>query len=478
MLLALVFFYLLVTIAIGLWAAKRVKNTSDFAIAGRHLPLVMIITTTFATWFGSETVLGIPAKFVSGGLGSVVEDPFGAGTCLILVGLFFAAKLYRMTLLTISDYYRARYGRTVEVACSVIIILSYLGWVSAQVTALGLVFNLLSAGQISIELGMIIGTASILAYTLFGGMWSVAVTDFIQMIILVVGLMIIAVFASQQAGGADKVIALAVSKDLFHFLPEPSFNEIVFFIGAAITMMFGSIPQQDVFQRVMSAKDEYAATRGPVIGGVCYILFAFVPMFLVVSALIIMPEQAQALLTEDPQKVLPTLVLEHMPFAMQVIFFGALLSALKSTASATLLAPSVTFVENIWRQFVPRMSDRQELRDMRIATLVFSACVCAYAIAMQGTSIYELVSGAYQIPLVGAFVPLVAGLFWKRATTQGAVFAIVLGLLTWLMFLATPAGEVFPAQLAGLIAAAVGMVVGSLGPQALANRHDPVTLGH
>jgi len=478
MLLALVFFYLLVTIAIGLWAAKRVKNTSDFAIAGRHLPLVMIITTTFATWFGSETVLGIPAKFVEGGLGSVVEDPFGAGTCLILVGLFFAAKLYRMTLLTISDYYRARYGRTVEVACSIIIILSYLGWVSAQVTALGLVFNLLSAGQISIELGMIIGTASILAYTLFGGMWSVAVTDFIQMIILVVGLMIIAVFASQQAGGADKVIELAVSKDLFNFLPEPSFTEIVFFIGAAITMMFGSIPQQDVFQRVMSAKDEYAATRGPVIGGVCYILFAFVPMFLVVSALIIMPEQAQALLTDDPQKVLPTLVLEHMPFTMQVIFFGALLSALKSTASATLLAPSVTFVENIWRQFTPRMNDRQELRDMRIAVLVFSACVCAYAIAMQGTSIYELVSGAYQIPLVGAFVPLVAGLFWKRATTQGAVFAIVLGLLTWLMFLATPAGEVFPAQLAGLIAAVVGMVIGSLGPQALANRHDLVTLGH
>jgi len=478
MLLALVFFYLLVTIAIGLWAAKRVKNTSDFAIAGRHLPLVMIITTTFATWFGSETVLGIPAKFVEGGLGSVVEDPFGAGTCLILVGLFFAAKLYRMTLLTISDYYRARYGRTVEVACSIIIILSYLGWVSAQVTALGLVFNLLSAGQISIELGMIIGTASILAYTLFGGMWSVAVTDFIQMIILVVGLMIIAVFASQQAGGADKVIALAASKDLFNFLPEPSFTEIVFFIGAAITMMFGSIPQQDVFQRVMSAKDEYAATRGPVIGGVCYILFAFVPMFLVVSALIIMPEQAQALLTDDPQKVLPTLVLEHMPFTMQVIFFGALLSALKSTASATLLAPSVTFVENIWRQFTPRMNDRQELRDMRIAVLVFSACVCAYAIAMQGTSIYELVSGAYQIPLVGAFVPLVAGLFWKRATTQGAVFAIVLGLLTWLMFLATPAGEVFPAQLAGLIAAVVGMVIGSLGPQALANRHDLVTLGH
>lgn len=478
MLLALVFAYLLVTIAIGLWAAKRVKNTADFAIAGRHLPLVMIVTTTFATWFGSETVLGIPAKFVEGGLGEVVEDPFGAGACLILVGLFFAAKLYRMTLLTISDYYRARYGRTVEVVCSLIIILSYLGWVSAQVTALGLVFNLLSGGAISIAAGMVLGTASILAYTLFGGMWSVAVTDFIQMIILVVGLAVIAMFAGELAGGADRVIDLAVSRDMFRFLPEPNLHDIVFFLAAAITMMLGSIPQQDVFQRVMSAKDVKAATRGPVIGGACYILFAFVPMFLVTSALLIMPEQAQALLHDDPQKLLPTLVLEHMPFVMQVLFFGALLSALKSTASATLLAPSVTVVENIWRQFYPRLGDRQQLRDMRIAVLLFSVCVCAYAIVMEGTPIYEMVSSAYQVPLVGAFVPLAAGLYWKRATTQGAVFAIVLGLLTWLLFLVTPAGEAFPAQLAGVLASATGMVIGSYGRQAVRNQYDVKLLAH
>jgi SSS family transporter len=471
MLLTLVIFYLLVTIAIGLWAAKRVKNTADFAIAGRHLPLVMIVTTTFATWFGAETVLGIPARFVQGGLNSVVEDPFGAGTCLILVGLFFAAKLYRMTLLTISDYYRERYGRGVEIACSFIIILSYLGWVSAQVTALGLVFNLLSAGAIPVPVGMVLGTLSILAYTLFGGMWSVAVTDFLQMIILVVGLAIIAGFAAEQAGGAGEVIALATSRDLFNFLPPPTFTDIVFFLAAAMTMMLGSIPQQDVFQRVMSANSVQAATRGPVIGGICYILFAFVPMFLITSALIIMPEQAATLIADDPQKVLPTLVLERMPFVMQVIFFGALLSALKSTASATLLAPSVTFVENIWRQFFPRTSEKKDLLTMRIAVLVFSACVCTYAILLQGTSIYELVSAAYQVTLVGAFVPLAFGLYWPRATTQGAVFSIVLGILAWLIFMNTPAGETFPAQLAGFLMAVVGMVLGSLGKQTVQNTH-------
>ena len=471
MLLTLVFMYLLVTVAIGLWAAKRVKGTADYVVAGRHLPLIMVVTTTFATWFGSETVLGIPARFVEDGLNGIVEDPFGAGTCLILVGLFFAAKLYRMTLLTISDFYRERFGSQVELVCSLMIILSYLGWVAAQVTALGLVFNLLSGDTLSVTGGMAIGTLIIMTYTLFGGMWSVAVTDFMQMIVLVVGLTVIAIYAGNLAGGADKVIALASQKELFNFLPPPDFKEILFFIGAAVTLMFGSIPQQDVFQRVMSAKNEKAAVRGPIIGGTFYILFAFVPMFLVTSALIIMPEEAANLIAEDPQKVIPVLVTQHMPFVMQVFFFGALLSALMSTASATLLAPSVTFIENIYRQFVPRGSDQQELRNMRIAVFIFSLCVCGYSIALEGTSIYDMVSSAYQIPLVGAFIPLVFGLYWKKATTQGAIFSIVLGICFWLVFTFTPAGEEFPAQLAGLFASLVGMLIGSLGKQAIKNHH-------
>ena len=469
MLLALVIVYLLITIAIGLVAARRVKNTADYAIAGRHLPLVMIVTTTFATWFGSETVLGIPAKFVNSGLNGVIEDPFGAGLCLILVGMFFAGKLYRMKLLTIADYYRERYGPQVEVVCTLIIMVSYLGWVSAQVSALGLVFNVLSDGVISMPLGMGIGVVSILAYTLFGGMWSVAITDFIQMIILVCGLATLAVFAGGQAGGAERVMALAESKNMFHFLPDANWHDVMFFVVSGLTIMLGSIPQQDVFQRVMSANTVESATRGPIIGGVCYMLFAFVPMFLVVSAMIIMPEQALTLISDDPQRVLPTLVMQKMPFVMQVIFFGALLSAIKSTASATLLAPSVTFTENIWRQFNPGMDDRAELKAMRLTVLVFSAVVLAYAIVMQGTSIYEMVSSAYQVPLVGAFVPLAFGLYWSKATTQGALLSIALGLMSWLLFLLTPMGEVLPAQGVGLVVATLAMVAGSLAPQRLRN---------
>ena len=469
MLISFIVLYLMASIAIGLYAATRVKNTADYAVAGRSLPLAVVIATTFATWFGSETVLGVPGQFVKENLGGIVEDPFGAGMCLILVGFFFARKLYRRNIITIGDYYRQRYGALIEVLCSIIIIFSYLGWVGAQVTALGLVFNLLSQGAISVAWGMAIGTLVVLVYTLYGGMWSVALTDFVQMIVITVGLLAIAWFAAGMAGGADKVIDYAAREGKFQFLPTGGLKEWLFFIGAAITMMLGSVPQQDVFQRVMSSKDEDTAVRGPIIGGSLYILFAFVPMFVVVAALMVLPE-TQGMLADDPQRVLPTLVLEHMPVVLQVAFFGALLSAIMSTASATMLAPSTTFVENILRNLRPGMSDQQTLKAMRISVLVFTVCVLVYSITMEGSSIYELVAGAYQVPLVGAFVPLAFGVYWKRATTQGALLAMALGIGVWLLFVASPMlHEAFPQQLAGVLAAITGMVGGSLAPQFVAD---------
>ena len=476
MLVAFIVLYLAVSVAIGLYAATRVHNTANYAVAGRSLPLAMVVATTFATWFGSELVLGVSARFVDGGLSEVVEDPFGASMCLVLVGLFFAYRLYQKNLITLGDYYRQRFGRTVEVVCSGIIIFSYLGWVAAQITALGLVFNLITQGAMPVTGGMVLGTLIVLLYTLYGGMWSVAMTDFVQMIVIVLGLTLIAWFAADLAGGAGKVVEFAAREGKFRFFPvDGGLKEWTFFFAAAITMMLGSIPQQDVFQRVMSSDSARTARIGPVIGGLLYLLFAFVPMFVVTAAVVVMPETAQELLKDDPQKVLPTLVMERMPLALQIAFFGALLSAIMSTASATLLAPSTTFVENMLRNLRPGMSDAATLKAMRVSVVVFTAIVLVYAITMQGTSIYEMVSGAYQVPLVGAFVPLVFGLYWARATTQGALCAVVLGLSVWLLFIATPAlAEAFPQQLAGVLAALIGMVAGSLLPQWTLNRKGHV----
>ena len=464
MLLWFVIAYLVVSIAIGLAAATRVHNARDYITAGRHLPLYVVFATVFATWFGAETVLGISATFVKEGMGGLVSDPFGASLCLILFGLFFARPLYRMNLLTIGDFYRQRYNRSVELATSICIALSYLGWVSAQVTALGLVFNVLSQDAISPALGMVIGASVVLVYTLFGGMWSVAVTTFVQMIVIVLGLLYIAWLVSDMAGGTATVINHAAANNKFEFLPRFSLTEVVAFTAALITMGFGSIPQQDVFQRMNASKNERTAVWGSVLGGSAYFLFAFVPLFLVYAATLIDPKMVAGLIETDSQRILPSLILNHMPLPAQIIFFGALLSVIMSTASGTLLAPSVTISENVLKGLLGRMSDHSFLWMNRAVVTAFAILVTVYAI-YSDESIHGMVENAYKVTLVAAFVPLAAGLYWKRATTQGAACAIIGGLASWIVLEFIGSEDLWPPQFIGFLVSVAGMVAGSLLPQ-------------
>lgn len=465
--------YWVISVAIGLYAARKVKNTADFAIAGRHLPFYMVVATVFATWFGSEAVLGIPSTFLEEGLGGIIADPFGSSLCLILFGLFLAGPLYKMNLLTIGDFYKKRYGRVAEVLTTLAIVVSYLGWVAAQITALGLVFHVVSGGVISQLAGMWIGSMTILIYTFFGGMWAVAITDLLQMAIIVIGMLLIGGEVAGMTGGVGSVIAHAAEAGKFdNFVPSLDWIGIVGFVAALTTMMFGSMPQQDVFQRAQSANSLTGAKWGSVLGGSIYFFFAFIPVFLAYSATLVAPELVAKHMAEDgdSQMLLPDFVLTHAPLWLQILFFGALLSAIKSCASATLLAPSVTFTENILRPLRPEMSDKQVLRAMRWVTLLFTVLVTFYAINSDA-SIFEMVENAYQVTLVSAFVPLIAGIFWRRATNQGALAAIFMGVLVWIPCLIfAPESETMPPQLAGLIASAAGMVVGSLMPQFL--RHD------
>lgn len=456
-----VILYWVISVGIGIYAARYVNNSKDFAIAGRSLPMYVVTATVFATWFGSEAVLGIPATFVKEGLRGVVADPFGSSMCLVIVGVFFARRLYRMNLLTIGDYYRNRFGRKVEVLVTLCIVASYLGWVAAQIKALGLVFNVVSGGVISMNMGMLIGAASVLIYTLMGGMWSVAITDFLQMIIIVIGMVYIGWEVSGMVGGAGVVIQHAADAGKLEFWPSPTPREMLWFFAAWITMMLGSVPQQDVFQRVASSKSESVARNASILGGILYFLFAFIPMFLGYSASLIDPAMVEELIGTDAQLILPTLIMTKMPVLAQVMFFGALLSAIKSCASATLLAPSVTFSENIVKEMLPGQSDKQMLLTMRIVVLVFTAVVTAFAMNSDA-SIFQMVENAYKVTLVAAFVPLVFGFYWKRATGQGAFASMILGLMTWISLeIFNPAGF-WPPQLAGVLMSLIGMIVISL----------------
>jgi len=470
MLITSVVLYLLVTIAIGLWAAQRVHNSRDYVVAGRSLPLYMSAATVFATWFGAETVLSVSATFTRDGLGGIVADPFGASFCLLFVAIFFARAFYRMDLLTIGDFYHKRYNKTVEVITSVAITASYLGWTSAQLTALGLVFWVLSGGSIDLSTGIMIGAAIVVVYTIFGGMWSVALTDLFQSVVILFGLTAVAWLVGDMAGGASKVIAAASEAGRFEFWPKGGSKEWLAFLAAWMTLAIGSIPQQDVFQRVTSAKDERTAVRGTLIGGAVYFCFAFVPIFIAYAALVIDPGYEKLFAAEDAreiQRILPDLILNKTPMWAQVLFFGALLSAILSTASGAIIAPTSLFTENVIRPFVRNMSDRQFMLLLRVILVTFSLAALLFALNSKST-MYEMVQNAYKVTLVSCVVPLAAGVFWKRATTVGAVLSVVFGLVSWTIAELTAAEATVPPQLVGLAFSIVGMVLGSLVPRAAA----------
>lgn len=470
-----VIIYVVISIGFGLLAARRVNNSTDYILAGRSLPIYITIATVFATWFGSEAVLGIPATFMEEGMAGVVADPFGAAFCLVFVGVFFAARLYRMKLLTISDFYRQRYSRQVEVLVSVAVCISYLGWVAAQVVALGLTINMISMGQVSFEWGMVIGLTVVMLYTIYGGMWSVAIMDFIQMMTILAGLLVVAyLVAGRLDGGVMEVVNHAKDHDKFNFWPELNGPAVLAFIGAFVTLALGSIPQQDVFQRVMSSKNEQVAVRGTIIGGLFYLLFCFVPIFIVYGASLLDPVLAETHLAAggDPQRILPEFILNDVPTWVQVIFFGALLSAIMSTASGTLLAPSAILAKNILRQWL-NLNDQQLLVALRLTVFGFGLLVLLYAYLSSsvGLSIFEMVENAYLVTLCGAFVPLAFGVYWKRANNAGALLSIALGVLSWaamevisLQMAARDQSLWIPPQLVGLLMAIIGMLLGSLMP--------------
>lgn len=485
MLIACVVLYMAATIAVGVYASSRVKDSKDFMVAGRSLPLYMNFACVFATWFGAETVLSVSARFADQGMGFVSGDPFGASTCLVLVALFFARTFYRLELMTIGDYYHVRYGKAVEIVTSLAIAASYLGWTSAQLSALGLVTNVLFK-DLTLNQSIMIGAVIVTIYTMIGGMWSVALTDVIQTAAIVIGLIIVAALLGHNAGGFGNVIEHARAAGKLNLFPHVKAAAWWVFIGEFVTMAFGSIPQQDVFQRVTSAKNEKTALIGTLCGGLFYFAFAFVPMFIAYAAVMIDQNAAAHFASEDSrevQKVLPQLVLNQTPMWCQILFFGAVLSAILSTASGTLLAPSSILTENVLQPLTKHFDDKKMLRLLR-GILVGVAIVSTTISVNSSKTMYEMVEAGYSVTLVVAFIPLVAGIYWSRATTQGAVFSIVLAVSVWLgcrySFYDPESDQTWktvPPQLYGLAASIVGMTIGSLLPNWIGHQQvDPAIL--
>lgn len=451
MLLFFITLYLLANIALGWWMSKRVKTTSDFVNAGRNLPLMVAACTFFATWFGSETVLGASAEFIQHGFLGIIEDPFGSALCFFLVGLFYARPLYKLDILTFNDYFKIRFNRVIEFGSALFMIPSYIGWIAAQLLALAILLNVLMG--IPIVYGITICTVAVVIYTYFGGMWAVSITSFVQTIVIIIGLVVLCLSLYFQLDSPKQLVE-SVPNNFFQFFPDRDFNSVVHYMAAWMVIGLGSIPQQVIFQRVVAAKDADTAVRASHLGGLMYLSIAMLPLFIALCSKVLYPE----LQGEDAQLILPLTVLQHSNLFIQILFFGALLSAILSTASGGILAPATVVGENLIKPFRKDLSDQQLLRIMRFS--VIGIALASMLMAFSSDSIFEMVAQSSTISLVALFVPLTAGLYWKKANSTGALISMIAGILVWLCF--EWIGSEIPSLIWGLLASLVGMIFGSL----------------
>ncbi len=421
-------------------------------LAGRSLPLMLSSSALFATWFGSETVFGASSEFLKGGLYSVIEDPFGAALCLILFGLFFARKLYSMNLLTLGDFFEIRYGKRTELVASVFLAPPYVGYIAAQLVAMGLILKAVTGMEV--WEGVVISAFVVTLYTYIGGMWAISITDFVQSIVIISGLAVLAFILSEKAGGAATVLR-EVPASNFQFFPDFKFKDIVIYLAAWSVLGLGSLPSQDVFQRVMSSNSVNTAVRSCFIAAGLYLTIAMLPLFISICVTHLYPDFTQG----DTQLALPNMVLTHATMPVQILFFGSLLSAIMSTTSSAILAPAAIFSENLVKPLMKeKISDKRLLIITRFAILGFS--VVATVMACIRSNIYELVGESSVLSLVSLFVPLAFGLYWKRASSVGAFLSMVLGTFAWFFFEQMETD--WPSLVPAVLISTVSMIIGSL----------------
>jgi Na+/proline symporter len=447
--------YFIVMIAVGLWARARIHDAEDYLVAGRRLPVWLATPTLVATWFGAGTLLTATDEIRVHGLQRAALDPLGAGLCLILAGFVVAGPLWRMRLLTLGDFFRVRFGPTAELWSAILMVPTYFGWIAAQFVALSellaLVFGLdPTAGLLLVA---IVGTL----YTLVGGMWSVTLTDGVQLIVVVIGLLaltftVLGELGGSVAGGLAE-IARQTPADRLELVPHERVGEVLGWLGVLAIGALGNLPGQDLLQRVFSCRSERTAVWSCHLAGGSYLALGVLPIVLGLAASVLAPGH-------EADATLGLLASRLLSPGWSVLWLLAVVAAVVSTITSAILSPASVLAENLlprtrWGRYDPL------LRSRACVVLVGAA---AWVTALLGEDAYSLLEDAYALGLVSLFVPLVFGAHESRGDQRAALGAMAVGTgafavhvaLGWESLLGwTPGGVEIPVAVGCAAAAAV-----------------------
>lgn len=434
--------YILFTLVVGLYAGRQVRASSDFIVANRRLGIWLATGTLSATWFGGGIVVGAASEAYQKGFLGVIADPFGAALCLFLAGLFYVRILRRMKLTTIASFFEIRYGRQAGLIASLCTIPAYVGWVASLMVAFGRIIQAVTG--LDSTLGICIGAGIVLIYTTVGGMWAVSLTDFIQVSVLTIGLLIITPLLLHDMGGWSTIRAQIPDSQFYLYPRNPEFSAWFKYARDWLVIGLGNLAGQDLIQRSLSSQDERVAQNSAYLSGILYLTVGLLPVFLGIAGAFVLPNLS------DPDLVMMKLGMQYLPPLGVALFLGALVSALMSSADSALLAPASVIGWDLIRFFKPKIKDHQILKICRLCVPLLGTA--SLYLALTHKTVYSLMVDSWSILLATLFVPLTAGIYWSRANHPGALAGMLTGLLAWLIFL-----QLMPSLPADLMAVPVSL---------------------
>lgn len=439
--------YMVLMIVIGALAARKSQSADDFMVSGRRLPFWICTATLIATWFGGGPMVGVAGQSYREGMLGVIADPFGSTLVLVIMGLFFARIMRRLKLRTFVEVFEQRYGRTAATVAAVASIISAVGWTAGMLVAFGYVLQVLTG--VPLEMGIVAGAVIVFIYTMAGGMWAVAVTDFVQIVIIAIGLIVLFVVVVSDLGGWAAVSA-RFPENALRILPLEN-SPVAWLNYLRMWLIFGlaDISAQSLIQRAMSSRSEQVAQNAFYASAVGYLTLGMIPVMLGIIAATTYPDIA------EPNHVIAALAMEHLHPVAMAVFVGALLAAIMSTTDSAMLAAASVFTVNLLPLIKPGASDRTRLWVTRLGIPVFG--FVALAVGLRVREVYQLVVDSNFVMLAIVVVPFVAALWWEKANRTGVLASMVAGFITLnLFYFLVPD---LPADLLGMLAGLVTLLV-------------------
>lgn len=413
--------YVLVQLLIGVVVSRRIKSEADYLLAGRSLGLSLSTFTVFATWFGAETVVGAAGSIYEEGLSGGAADPFGYAACLLLMGLFFAAPLWRRGLTTFADLFRQRYSKGVERLAVVLLVPTSVMWAAAQIRAFGHVIS--ASSTFDVEIAITVAAGVVIVYTVYGGLLADAYTDLIQGLALVVGLVILFVVVLGALGGLAPATA-AIAPERLNILGGPNASILPVVERWAIPIC-GSVLSQELVARVLAARSPEIARRAALLGGGIYLSVGLIPVFIGLVGMRLLPELA------EPEQLLALLAQQYLPSFLYIAFAGALVSAILSTVDSALLAAAALTSHNLIVPLKPSLDEAAKVRIARAGVVAFG--LVAYVLALHAEGVYALVEEASAFGSAGVFTVALFALFTSFGGAKSAATALVVGIASWVL---------------------------------------------